>query len=233
MENVTDSIKMIDMKKRYRISLCIMVLFFFNQSNAQTTVTLLDSFQYTTTAIKTWLSKQLPYKEVKRIAFDKMVVHYLETFLKTDTTHYYAKVPYRDTSINGFVLIQRKQGKFRYLKFHGDAYHYSDTLISNLTNSTWVAVSGKGKKKYRLAYNGLVTQVNNNPVLDSIYKYVPLITIRNQSNLRLISVLDVTLLFGDIEELNRQVQTTTKVVQLIIPFEFVNYPAIELEYDIY
>jgi hypothetical protein len=220
-------------KKNYFLLGCLLQLFCINSSLAQKKATLANSLKHTTKAVKAWMLQQLPRKETKAMAFGKMTIHYVETYAKNDITHYYAKIPYCDTTINGFIIVQYKQNKFRYLRFHGDAYHYADTLIPKLSNTVWEVTSPVGKRKYRLAYNGLVTEVNNKPIRDSIYKYVTLITIGGQSAQHLISVLNVSLLFDDIKILNKQVQTSGKIVQVIIPIPFIYDQALQLEFDIF
>jgi hypothetical protein len=219
-------------KKNYFLLGCLLQLFCINGSLAQKKATLADSLKHTTKAVKAWMLQQLPRKETRNIAFDRMMVHYVETYVKTDTTHYYAKIPYTDTTEKGFILVQRLKNRFRYLKFHGNAYHYSDTSFFNLTNSLWKATTAKGQKLYTLSYNGMVVKVNNKPIQDSIYKYVTLITIGGTSKGTGL-VLNVSLLFDDIAHLNQQVMTQRKIIQCIIPLHFIEYPALQLEFDIF
>jgi hypothetical protein len=188
-----------------------------------------DSIVTEAAAAQQWLSKVLLSRVVKSLAFERATLHKINSTI--NNVQYYMKIPYRDRSVQGFMLLQKSDKGFQYAQLYSKSYHYRDTVIIT-ENSTWQIVYGKVKRYLKLGNHGLVIAVNDKSASDAIFKHVSFISI-GQSSLGIRSELNVSLIFENITKLNNQVKTVNKIIQHLIPISFENHEAIELEYNTY
>ena len=181
---------------------------------------------------KWFLTQKMGLQKVNSLDFNNAVIH------TKDSLVHYIKVPYKDAQKNGFFIIKSNNRKLDCVALEMEGYKRKDTALSRYFPVVTISYPTNKLPSKTLVANrwGRIEKVivKNSKLyeMDSIYKvvtfFLPLTNTHTQS---LAIYLNMSLLFDDINTLNKQAYQDGVIIQDIIPLAFTSIDCLEFEYD--
>jgi hypothetical protein len=191
---------------------------------------------------RAYLNKKLNKREVENLWFTAAVAHV------KDATDFFVKIPYKDKSFGGFMLVKKNKFGFQYAKIKIEGYAYDARRLrdKDLINVIIVSSDKRLNKKFYMHKSGWVQKMYypkpRKYLRDTGFSITPFLGYANMGSENNdsagISVsfeqfeayLNTNFVFDVIDSLNHQKLHAKVLVQDMIPLGFVQKPSFELEY---